>query len=144
MRNLLRALVLLPALTLVACGGGDGGNEPPAELGEEFQLPYGKSIDVGPITLEFIGVAEDSRCPINAACLALWQGNARIQLAASSGRASALIELNTNPAFNTFMVFDGHIIELHGLAPEMPRMPRGPLSEYTATMLVDGEAIPGR
>ena len=145
MRNLLRALVLLPALTLVACNGGDddGGDALPAELGEEFELRYGQSADVGPITLRFIAVTEESRCAINATCVAFWQGNARIQLMAISGRTSEIIELNTNPAFNTFVVFDGHFIELNYLVPEAPWMPRGPLEEYTATLLVDGQAVPG-
>jgi len=145
MRTLLRALVLLPALVLAACNGGDDDGEAalPAELGEEFELRYGQTVDVGPITLKFIAVTEESRCPLNAMCVAAWEGNARIQLVASSGRASEIIELNTNPMFNTFVVFDGHFIELHGLAPEFPWIPRGPLQEYVATLYVDGQAVHG-
>src|SRR5688572_30007927 len=145
MRNLLRAIVLLPALVLVACNGGgdDDQDAPPAGLGEEFELRYGESIDVGPFTLKFVAVTEESRCPINASCGAFWEGNARIDLLATSGRSSAFIELNTNPAFDNIAIFEDHFIELHGLAPEFPRSPRGPLEEYTATLLVDGRAVPG-
>jgi hypothetical protein len=145
MRNLLRAIVLLPALALVACDGGgdDDQGAPAAQLGEAFELRYGQSIDVGPITLKFIAVAEESRCPMNAMCVAAWEGNARIQLLATSGRASEIIELNTNPMFDTVVVFDEHFIELQDLAPEFPWMPRGPLEQYSATLLVDGRAVPG-
>ena len=144
MRNLLRILALLPALTLAACGGSsDSDDAPPVELGEEFELRYGQTIDVGPLTLEFIGVVEDTRCPINAACVAFSEGNARIQLAASTAKTSDIIELDTNPALHPFVVYQGHFIILQHLVPEFPWAPRGPLGEYKATLLVDGQAVPG-
>jgi hypothetical protein len=138
MRNLIRILVLVPALVLTACGGGDDSDSAP--VGEEFTLRYGDSVEVGSLTLRFAALTEESRCPINAACLAAWPGNARIQVSATDGRASEILELNTNPMFPTFVVFGGHVIELLDLAPNFPRAPRGPLDEYVATLIVDGVA----
>jgi hypothetical protein len=135
MRNLIRTLVLMPALVLTACGGGDDAEVP---VGQEFTLRYGSSVEVGSLMLRFAALTEETRCPINAACLAAWSGNARIQLAAYDGRSSEILELNTNPMFPRFVVFAGHVIELIDLAPNFPQAPRGPLDEYVATLVVDG------
>lgn len=143
MRSLIRPWILTSALALSACGGGDGSNTPPNELGEEFVLPFGETADVGPLTLKFVAVVEEKRCPINAACVALVPGNARIQLAVTNGRNSEVIELNTTPPYPDFVVFDGYFIELHSLDP-LPSYPYpAPTAEtYRATMFVDGQMIP--
>ena len=66
-------------------------------LGEEFKLGVGKSAALKGerLEVEFVSVAEDSRCPQGVDCI--WEGNAKVRLRLKRGRgAAAEIELNTN------------------------------------------------
>lgn len=142
MRTFIRVLVLLPALVLVSCrGDGDGEGEgeqpalPDALLGQEYLIGFGETIHVGSLALEFTTLAEESRCPLNATCV--WAGNARILVTATRGHTTEVLELNTYPSYQVRATFDGYLIELRRLQPDIPWSPRGPLSEYTATVFVN-------
>lgn len=143
MRNLIRALALLPALTLTACGGGDGGDSETlstlgpasANAAQEFLLGYGETADVGRLSLEFTAV-EDSRCGANSSAVCAWEGNASIVVSVTNGQISQLLTLNSNSKFPTSAVFAGQVIELRRLDPQ-PRFTVPPgLDEYTATLVV--------
>lgn len=142
MRNILATLVLLPATLMWGCGGGDGDSPAqPAELGREFVIRYGETIQVGELRLQFSEVLEESRCPINANCV--WAGNARIVVTANRGNVTRLLELNTSEPFPTSAVFDGHFIFLRDLHPYPVTPATTPLPQgYTATLLVDGQVLP--
>jgi hypothetical protein len=140
MRHYSRLLVLLPALLLVSCGGDDRKEEEPraypaSVLGQEYLIGFGETIRIGSLALEFTTLAEDSRCPLNATCV--WAGNARILVTATQGRATEVFELNTYPGYQMRHTFEGYLIELRRLQPDIPWSPRGPLEEYTATVFVD-------
>jgi hypothetical protein len=137
MRTSMRVLVLLPALVLASCGGEEEPRAYPAsELGQEYLVGFGETIHVGTLALEFTTLAEESRCPLNAYCL--WAGNARILVTVTRGRSTAVLELNTYPGYPVRATFEGYLIELRRLQPDIPWTPRGPLQEYTATVFVDG------
>ena len=138
MRNFIRVWVLLPALVLGSCGGGgDEGQGPvPAQvLGQEYLIGFGETIHLGSLTLEFTTLAEESRCPLNATCV--WAGNARILVTATLGSTTNVLELNTYPTYQVRANFEGYLIELRRLQPDIPWSPRGPLADYTATVFVD-------
>lgn len=136
MRTFMHVLVLLPALAVASCGGeGESRAYPASELGQEYLVGYGESIRVGSLTLEFTTLADDSRCPLNATCV--WAGNARILVTATLGRKSEVVDLNTYPGYQVRTNFEGYLIELRRLQPDIPWSPRGPLQEYTATVFVD-------
>ena len=137
MRRLMHVSVLLPVLLLASCGGeGDSRAYPNSELGREYLIGYGESIHVGALVLEFTTLAEDSRCPMNASCV--WAGNARILVTATRGRSTTVVELNTYSGYPVRATFEGYLVELRRLQPDIPWAPRGPLEEYTATVFVDG------
>jgi hypothetical protein len=73
----MKLLIVLLTLFLPACET-DAPVEP--KLGEEFTIGYGKSITLenGSVTVAFLAVTEDSRCPEGAVCF--WEGNARVLL----------------------------------------------------------------
>ena len=73
-----------------------------------------RSADRGNIKLRFISVLEDSRCPMNARCISA--GNARIKVAVANGRASKIVELNTNTEPQVVKIF-GYELSLEDLAP---------------------------
>jgi hypothetical protein len=138
MRMFVRALVLIPMLSFAGCGGGDDADamSESAGLGSEFVLGYGETAVVGPLTLRFVAVTEESRCPINLMCVRA--GNGRIQLAAASRNHSDILDLGI-PEGPNVATFDGHVIELVQLdqVPVHPDPPPSPAS-YQATLRVDG------
>ncbi len=68
------ALLLIPAMSL-SCSGNVK-----AALGEEFTLPISKTIDIAgeDLSIEFVKVIEDSRCPTGTECI--WVGQANCQM----------------------------------------------------------------
>ena len=138
MRTLIRVLILLPVLVLGSCGGGgdeEQGPLPASVLGQEYLIGFGETIHVGSLALEFTTLADESRCPLNANCV--WAGNARILVTATLGRTTGVLELNTYSNYQVRANFEGYLIELRRLQPDFPWAPRGPLSEYMATVFVD-------
>ena len=129
--------VLLPVLILAACGGES--SEPAAMAtaqppDQEYLLGFGETIHVDSMTLEFTTLAEDSRCPASVNCV--WQGNARVLVTATRGRAISVLELNTDPQFPVRAEFDGTVIELRKVDPypATPSLPRA--QDYTLTLFV--------
>jgi hypothetical protein len=138
MHEFIRVLLLLSALVLGSCGGGgdaEQGPLPASVLGQEYLIGFGETIRIGSLALEFTTLAEESRCPLNANCV--WAGNARILVTATMGPTTEVMELNTYPSYQVRAAFQGYLIELRRLQPDFPWAPRGPLSEYTATVYVD-------
>ena len=149
MRNLIRALTLVAVLAMTACGGGGDGDGAEAggalsasiDVGDEFVLGFGETVDVGPLGLEFTGVT-DERCATDGIIVCAWEGNAQVFLAATNGQTSQMLTLNTSPRYPSLVVFAGHIIELRRLDPQ-PRSHVHPApDEYTATLFVDGMRVP--
>lgn len=92
-----------------------------------------KTIAQGELTIKFISVVEDSRCPADARCI--WAGNAKIKIAVTDKRGrSKVMEVNTNlePRGERF---GGYAINLSGLTPEPTG--RGAASKYVATLTIE-------
>ena len=144
MRHFIRALALLPALAITACGGsGDGDTKalatPPGggiKPGQQFLLGYGETAHLGQFSLEFTDV-EDSRCGASSPAVCAWEGNAFILVSATNGATSQILTLNSNSQFPISAVFAGHVIELRRLDPQ-PRFTTQPAQdEYIATLVFD-------
>lgn len=142
----MRALVTLAAgLLLAACGDSADDAVPTASAGvpagHEYVIGYGETLRVeGGLVLEFTTLVEDSRCPSGVTCV--WEGNARILLAAQTGQSAGVLELNTSAQFPTRSVFDSYTIELRKLEPYPSADPQNgavsiPVSGYQATIFVD-------
>lgn len=140
-------LFLLVLTSLVSCGapsgvgGTDGTPASNIALAREFELRPGESalVDGTNLRLTFVGVVEDSRCPIDAICV--WAGNARIRLHAG-GSAEADLELDSmgdTERFKRSADFEGYRVHLVTLtnpnraSSEHPPRP----SEYVATLRVE-------
>ena len=106
-----------------------------APINEDFTLAVGESIAVlgTPITIRFLGVREDSRCPINADCI--WAGNARVELELRGLDSTATLGLNSFDGAKEG-VYGSYRIRLAQLRP-VPTT-SGPLqqSDYRATLTV--------
>jgi hypothetical protein len=108
-------------------------------LKQEFDLKLGQSIVVGAerLKINFVSVAEDSRCPEGAQCI--WAGNAKIALTVRKGNAKpSSIELNTGvtPQQTSYM---GYEIKLTALRPHPKVNTSIDNKRYVATLIVSKE-----
>ncbi|WP_234572699.1 hypothetical protein [Rhodohalobacter sp. 614A] len=88
------------------------------DYGDEFDLAIGEKTRIGDnrISVEFVDVLEDSRCPSNANCI--WAGNGKVQLKVQNHD----IILNTYLEPHDTTITNIHV-ELLNLAP-YPEYPR--------------------
>jgi hypothetical protein len=102
-----------------------------AAVGQTFTLKVGQQARItgSDLTVLFRAVPSDSRCPVDVQCV--WQGNARVQIAAA-GRE---LGLNTGEEPRSAQV-DGYTIELTKLDPAPHSETQIPTSGYVATFVV--------
>jgi hypothetical protein len=81
----------------------------------EVALGGQKRAVAGGITVKFIAVIEDSRCPRGTQCV--WAGNAKVKIGLSKGRKAKTVELDSNVG-NTLVQFQGYGIKFVSLRPE--------------------------
>ena len=108
-----------------------------AVLNTTFDLRVGQQVSFGvePLHLVFERVSEDSRCPSDVTCV--WEGNARIQLRASTpSESGTTISLNTGLAPRSVLV-SGYDISLERLEPYPTSKSRIPQNRYVAYIVVN-------
>jgi hypothetical protein len=81
-----RALICFFAAALTSCGTTDSQTAQSVDPGAEVTLAPGASAAFKPvgIVVLFIGVAADSRCPLDATCM--WAGEVKVQLSIRNAR----------------------------------------------------------
>lgn len=87
----------------------------------------------GRITVKFLELIEDSRCPADVNCV--WAGVARIKIRLTRKGKSSDFELNTNQA-DKAAVFQGYSVGLKDLEPRQSTTSKYSPSAYTATLVV--------
>ena len=86
------------------------------------------------LTVKFVSLVEDSRCPTDTNCV--WAGNAKIKIQVGKGKAAAkTFELNTNLDPQTIS-FAGYEIKLVNLTPQPASNIIINRNGYTATFAV--------
>src|SRR5262245_51715943 len=78
-------------VTLAACDESLAG--PTAPIDQEFVLAAGESSVVETISVRFVRVANDSRCPEDVVCV--WSGDAQVQITVTSTNQSKEYDLHT-------------------------------------------------
>jgi hypothetical protein len=108
MRQFLLALCLLPA---TACLGNSPSS--PTPIDREIVLSQGQTAEVGGgVTVGFVGVLGDSRCPINAGCIQ--GGDAIVRVTVNAGRTRGERDLHTGIlAPVTFEDLELRLVDLH-------------------------------
>lgn len=130
MKKVLTIFIAIIALTAAAS----------AKTTENISLHIGgqKTAANGKVTVKFVSVIEDSRCPANAKCV--WAGNAKIKISVKSGRRAAkMFELNSTLSPKS-ITFDGYKIAFVELNPipgidKRPRLMR-PVATISVTKLI--------
>jgi hypothetical protein len=91
-----KLLLLLPGLGVLAACWDAAGPRRDVALNEPFELAVGESaeLDAGALRVSFLGVTNDSRCPIDVVCIVAGDATVRLRLVRRS-RPAELIELVT-------------------------------------------------
>jgi hypothetical protein len=110
--------------------------------GEPFELRVGRSAALGVAgrdsTIRFVGVLEDSRCPIGVNCV--WEGDAVARLELTDDAGAAAIDLHTHPEREQARVHRGVRVRLVQLAPAPRADRRLDPDDYVATLIVEAAA----
>ena len=97
----------------------------------ELKINEQKTVENTKLTIKFVSVLEDSRCPEGVNCIQA--GNAKVQIIIKKSKgASKTFELNTNGE-QTDVLFEGYKIKFVGLTPTPNANIRINCNEYTAT-----------
>lgn len=92
-----------------------------------------KVTKTGRVTIKFLELLEDSRCPADVNCV--WAGIARIKVQLRKNGKMAEFELNTNQREKT-AVFEGYSVGLESLVPRQTTTSKYSPSAYSATLTV--------
>lgn len=100
----------------------------------KFTVKHQKTVTKDDLTIEFVSLIEDSRCPIGVNCI--WAGNAKVQIKVSNKKkASKVFELNTNLQPKT-VNFECYEIALESLTPHPKADVSTNPNDYTAIFAV--------
>jgi hypothetical protein len=124
--------LLCVALTAACALATEPGTAP---LDREFGVREGEQVEVdqGLLTVRFLEVAEDSRCPTGAQCA--WAGEGVVVLRlARAGREPAEVTLRTTPSKDSGS-YEGYRVVLRELDPH-PHVGGSPPETYRATLEV--------
>lgn len=100
---------------------------------QKIQINKQKTFLKSKITVKFLSLIEDSRCPEGANCI--HAGNAQIKIEVGKNGEKKIFELNTNIGPKG-AIFDGYAIELISLTPVPAENIRINRNGYVATLAV--------
>jgi hypothetical protein len=100
---------------------------------QKIQINKQKKFSRSNLTVKFVSLIEDSRCPIGTNCI--WAGNAKIKIEVGKGRSKKTFEVNTNIGAKG-AAYDGYQIELVALTPVPKENIRINKNGYVATFAV--------
>jgi len=127
-------LGLMCLLCVTACDSPTG---PSVGIDERFTLSPGESARVASadVTLTFVDVQGDSRCPADAICIQ--GGDAVVRVRAAGGSRTETLELHTGDSSRASAQYQGYRVTLAELQP-YPFSSRPPISDgdYRATLVV--------
>lgn len=136
------ATLMLVVMSGAACGPPAATTDSPEaglKMGDPFQLGLGQTarIESDDLTVEFTGLAEDSRCPSDVVCV--WEGQVTIVVRVSrGGEVVGEFRLTSRAGQDELAVadFDGYTIRLIAVEPYPVSTEAIVLSNYTATLVV--------
>jgi len=120
------------------------GKDIPAELGTEFELPYGTTAVIPSENLEvtFWNIPEDSRCPTDVVCI--WEGQARVVLRVNQkGETPGELELIDRAGNKELATGElgGYTFRLLGVEPYPKAAGKIQLEDYRLRLLVERKAV---
>ncbi len=119
-----------------AVGSNNSSGTKVVAIDQDFGLSQGETaaIDGGALTVNFVKVAEDSRCPTGVQCV--WAGNGAASLTiAPSGASKFSVTLNTMLTPRTATA-SSYSVSLVGLEPYPKQGSTIPAASYIATLRI--------
>lgn len=128
--------LFLLACTLIACGVVRSQAARTARPGDEIALAPGERVQVSGerLEVEFVGVTEDSRCPVDTTCV--WAGEVKVQLALRSGDDEARLGVIAGQA----AVHDAWRVSVLSVQPARTSSAAIPPADYRALLKIERSA----
>lgn len=127
------ALALLVAACGLSTGPGTAGEDGPQTVelavGEEASVP-GTVVRVA-----FLGVEEDSRCPVDVTCV--WEGDAAVRLGLTAGSGPTHLHVLHTALEPEAVDFNGLRVTLVEVAPEPREGEPVPVDDYVVTLRLE-------
>lgn len=131
---IMKTKIFLTLILTFAFGGLFSAYAQPVRQQQKIQVNKQKKFSRSGLTVRFIEMVEDSRCPKGTQCV--WAGNAKIKVEVKrNGEQKEIIELNTGTNEKSAR-YDGLLIELVSLTPEPANNIRINRNGYVATIAV--------
>ena len=127
----------LVAATIAACANSPTAPTDPTTV----TMAPGQSTQVGVLSVKFIGVTIDTRCPANAMCIQV--GDAFVKLEVSSLGSRREFELQVLNPTNRSTTHGAYSIELTEVSPYPFGQPISP-SDYRVTLRIGRDIEPAR
>ena len=102
-----------------------------AKRAQDVKVQINKQVKANGVTVEFVELMEDSRCPVDVDCV--WAGNAKIKVRVSKNGRSKFLELNTMPE-TVLASYAGYRFKLKALLPELRSNVRVNRNAYVASI----------
>lgn len=145
MRNLLAVPLAVVVVAAAACGQSTNPTDGPlpqqlVSLNESVTLAVGEetAVDGTPLTIRFVEVQEDSRCPTGVDCA--WEGVAVALLQVGDGTEQHTITLQARAGMRQSTGVAGYSLEIGALAPYPKYLETIDTGEYRLTLKVTPEA----
>ncbi|HYJ80059.1 MAG TPA: hypothetical protein VEW03_10680 [Longimicrobiaceae bacterium] len=106
-----------------------------AAAGQEFALAPGQTaaIEGEPLSVAFLRVAEDSRCPRDVVCIRAGEAEVELELRIAPDRVeNAVLNTTEEPRSTSFGPYTVHLVRLDPVPAQS-----GPPPRYVATLRVD-------
>lgn len=113
-------------------GGAPGGQT----VGSDISVKVGRKVvlkDTG-LTVRFVSVGSDSRCPEGARCV--WEGDATVRVEVKAGRRARILNLHTSPRYAQEIEVRGYIVRLISLNPRPKAGTKLKAIDYVAVLRV--------
>lgn len=132
------ALVWMVAACGLSTGPGTPGDDDPTTV----ELGVGEAVTIPGTVLrvEFLGVEEDSRCPVDVTCV--WEGNAAVELGLNAGSGPTHLHVLNTALEPRAVDFAGVRVTVVGLTPQPHEGEPIPPDHYVVTLRVES-ALPG-
>ena len=130
----MKTKIILALILTLAVGALVSAQAQPQRQQQKVQVNKQKKFSRSGLTVRFVELVEDSRCPKGTTCV--WAGNAKIKVEVKrNGARKEIIELNTGTDDKSAR-YDGLLIELIDLTPEPANNIRINRNGYVATIAV--------
>jgi hypothetical protein len=131
------AEVVALALLAAACGLSTGPGPPGEDEAQQVELGHGEEITIPGTELRvaFLGIQQDSRCPVDVTCV--WEGDAAVEIGLTAGSGPTQLRVLHTALEPKAVDFEGVRVTLVAVAPEPREGEPIPAGNYVVTLRLE-------